>query len=129
MPLALIEVRKEWPAQQAQAIIEAIYKAQVEALQLPASDRQIRYVAHKPECFHVPPGTSENYTLVQITMFSGRSIEAKRNLYQRVVSNLGAVGIAPQDVFIVLHEAPLQNWGIRGGIPASEVRLGFRVNV
>lgn len=98
MPLAQTEVRKEWPAHRVQAIIESVYKAQLEALQLPASDRQIRYTAHKPECFHVPPGKSENYTLVQITMFAGRSIEAKRNLYRLIVSNLGAVGIAPEDV-------------------------------
>jgi phenylpyruvate tautomerase PptA (4-oxalocrotonate tautomerase family) len=32
-------------------------------------------------------------------------------------------------VFIVLNEIPLDNWGIRGGIPASEVDLGFKVGV
>lgn len=129
MPLALIEVRKQWPAWQEQAIIEAVYKAQIEALQLPAHDRQIRYVAHKPEHFHVPPDRSENYTLVQITLFAGRLPETKKLLYQLIVSNLVAVGIAPEDVFIVLHEVPLQDWGIRGGQPASEVNLGFKVSV
>jgi hypothetical protein len=29
----------------------------------------------------------------------------------------------------VLNEVPLENWGIRGGQPASEVDLGFKVNV
>ncbi|MFT4265998.1 MAG: tautomerase family protein [Xenophilus sp.] len=129
MPLALIEVRKEWPASQVQAIIEAVYLAQREALQLPAHDRQIRYVAHRPEHFHVPPGKTENYTVVQITMFAGRSIEAKRRLYLLLVSNLGALGINASDIFIVLHEVPLQSWGVRGGVPASEVNLGFQVNV
>jgi len=37
--------------------------------------------------------------------------------------------IKPKDIFIVLHEVPMENWGIRGGIPASEVNLGFKVNV
>ena len=129
MPLARIEVRKKWGPEQAQAIIEAIYQAQREALKVPEHDRQIRLIEHSPEHFHVPPGKTENYTLVEISIFTGRSIEAKRALYQAIVKNLGQVGIAAADVFIVLHEIPLENWGIRGGIPASEVDLGFKVNV
>ncbi len=129
MPLTRIEVRKSRPQEQVQAIIEAVYLAQREALQLPAHDRQIRYIEHRPELFHVPPGKTENYTLVEITLFAGRSIETKRALYQAIVKNLGALGIAPDDVFIVLHEVALENWGIRGGVPASEVELGFKVNV
>lgn len=129
MPLAKIEVRKSWPPTQVQAMIEAIYLAQREALQLPAHDRQIRYTEHKPEHFHIPPGKTENYTLIEITLFAGRSIETKRALYQAIVKNLGAHGIAADDVFIVLNEVALENWGIRGGIPASEVELGFKVNI
>ena len=129
MPLAKIEVRKTWPPEQVQAIIEAIYLAQREALKVPAHDRQIRFIEHRPEHFHVPPGKTENFTLIEITIFAGRSIEAKRSLYQAIVKNLGAVGIAPDDIFIVLHDVALENWGIRGGVPASEVDLGFKVNV
>jgi len=66
---------------------------------------------------------------VEITLFAGRSIEAKRSLYKSIVANLGVVGIAPSDIFIVLNEVPLENWGIRGGIPASDVDLGFMVDV
>jgi phenylpyruvate tautomerase PptA (4-oxalocrotonate tautomerase family) len=39
------------------------------------------------------------------------------------------LGIAPSDVFIVVLEPPLENWGIRGGVPASEVDLGFNLKV
>ncbi len=129
MPLAKIEVRKYWPPEQVQAIMEAVYLAQREALKLPEHDRQIRYIQHQPEHFHVPPGKSENYILVEITLFAGRSLEAKRALYRAIVEKLGAVGISSADIFIVLHEVLLDNWGIRGGVPASEVDLGFRVDV
>jgi phenylpyruvate tautomerase PptA (4-oxalocrotonate tautomerase family) len=129
MPLAKIEVRKSWPPAQVLAIIEAIYLAQREALLLPEHDRQIRYIEHRPEHFHIPPGRSENYTLVEITLFAGRSIDAKRALYQSIVKNLGALGISPDDIFIVLNEVALENWGIRGGVPASEVELGFKINI
>ena len=33
------------------------------------------------------------------------------------------------DIFIVLNDIPLDNWGIRGGVPASEVDIGFKVDV
>lgn len=39
------------------------------------------------------------------------------------------IGIEPPDILIVLHEIPLGNWGVRGGVPASEVNLGFKVEV
>jgi phenylpyruvate tautomerase PptA (4-oxalocrotonate tautomerase family) len=39
------------------------------------------------------------------------------------------LGIQATDIFIVLHEPPLENWGIRGGVPASEVDLGFNLKV
>lgn len=129
MPLAKIEVRRSWPPEKVQAIIEAIYLAQREVLKVPERDRQIRFIEHKPEHFHVPPGKSENFTLVEIALFAGRSLEAKRSLFQAIVKNLGEIGIAPNDIFIVLHDVPLDNWGIRGGVPASEVDLGFKVDV
>ncbi len=129
MPLVKIEVRKTWQPEQVQAMIDAVYRAQREALKIPEHDRQIRFIEHGPEHFHIPPGKSENYTLIEIALFAGRSLEAKRALYQAIVRNLGVLGIAPDDIFIVLHEVPLDNWGIRGGVPASEVDLGFRIEV
>jgi phenylpyruvate tautomerase PptA (4-oxalocrotonate tautomerase family) len=100
-----------------------------EALLIPEHDRQIRYIEYAPEDFQVPPDKTENYALVEITLFKGRSMDAKRNLYQAVVRNLGSLGIAPEDVLIVLIESPSENWGVRGGMPASEVDLGFKIEV
>ena len=67
--------------------------------------------------------------LVEVTMFAGRSRQAKRRLYQALVRNFGELGVAPADVFVVVQEPPLDNWGIRGGQMASEVDLGFEVQV
>lgn len=129
MPLAKIEVRKSRPAAEVAALIEAVYQAQQEALRVPEGDRQIRYIEHKAEHFAVPPGKTENYTFVEINLFPGRTLDAKRKLYQSIVRRFGEVGIAPSDIFIVLNEPPLENWGIRGGVPASEVDLGFNLKV
>jgi phenylpyruvate tautomerase PptA (4-oxalocrotonate tautomerase family) len=46
------------------------------------------------------------------------------------VRNLQASpGIPPEAVMIVLHEPPLDGWGIRGGQAATDVQLGFEVKV
>jgi len=129
MPLAKIETRKPRPADEVAALMEAVYQAQREALKVPEGDRNIRYIEHRPEHFAVPPGKSENYTFVEITLFPGRSLAAKKALYQGIVRRFGEIGIAPDDVFIVLNEPPLDNWGMRGGQPASEIDLGFNLKV
>lgn len=129
MPLTRIEGRRRRADAEVQAVIEAVYRAQREALRVPEWDRQIRYVEHRPDNFHVLPGRSENYLLVEISLFAGRSMDAKRALYKAIVRGLGLLGVKPDDITIVLHEVPLENWGIRGGQPASEVDLGFEVKV
>ena len=119
MPLAKIEVRRSRSAAEVTALMEAVYLAMREALKVPEDDRQIRYIEHRPEHFWVAPGKTENYTLVDILMFPGRSLEAKRLLYSGIVQRFGALGIAATDVMVVLTEPPMDSWGIRG-VPASE---------
>ena len=98
-------------------------------IKTPEWDKNIRLIVHEPHRFTSPPGKSDRYTLVTFDMFSGRSIEAKRALYTAIVQNLSEVGIPPDDVLINLREHPAENWGVRGGKPASEVDLGFKINV
>lgn len=129
MPLARIETRRPWPAEQVQALMDAVYESFREALKVPEGDRQVRYVEHRPEHFAVPPGKTANATLIEITMFPGRSLAAKKALYAAIVRRYEALGIASSDVMIVLHEPPMENWGLRGGRPASELELGFDLNI
>ena len=129
MPLVKIEARRSWSTSQKKEIMEAVHSALREALKIPEDDRDIRFNAYHIDDFQVSPEKTENYLLVEITMFAGRSLQAKKELYRGIVTNLGKLGILASDVFIVLHEVPLDNWGIRGGVPASEVNLGFKVGV
>jgi phenylpyruvate tautomerase PptA (4-oxalocrotonate tautomerase family) len=75
VPNVTIEVRKRYTREQEVAIIDAVHAA-----------------------LATPPKKDDRYTLVDIDLFSGCSLEA-------------------------------ENWGIRGGVPASEVELGFKVDV
>ena len=129
MPISRIEVRKRWNAEDKRRLMETLHNALMATFKIPAGDKLIRFVEHAPEDFIVPPGCTENYVLVELSIFPGRSLDAKRQLYRAIVDGLGELKIAPTDVRIVLHEIPMENWGIRGGIPASEVDLGFSVTV
>jgi len=128
MPIAKIEVCRSHPPERVAALIEAVYQAQIEALKVPEDDKQIRYIEHKPEHCPIPSGKTENYTFVEFLLFPGRSLEAKRRLYQGIVGRLGLLGIQASDILIVLIEPPLENWGLHGQ-PASEVDLGFNLQV
>lgn len=129
MPITRIEVKKPWPEKQQQYLINATHAAMMEALKIPEHDRLIRYIEHRPEHFVTPARTSENYTLVEISMFPGRALDAKRKLYQNIVMSFAELGIEPNDIRIVLHEIPMDNWGIRGGVPASDIDLGYKIDV
>lgn len=129
MPSTLISVRRNWAPAQRRDLIDAVHAALVEALRIPAHDRCIRLQTFAVDDFAVMPQCSESFTLVEVDLFPGRSLDAKRALYRRVVERLGALGIEAQDVRVVLREVPAENWGIRGGVAACDVDLGFQVRV
>jgi phenylpyruvate tautomerase PptA (4-oxalocrotonate tautomerase family) len=129
MPEVRVEIREGRSASEKKALLEAVHSALVEALKIPEHDRIQRLYELPAECFEIPPDKTETFTLIEVTMFPGRSLDAKRALYQALVRNLGELGVPPNDVFVVLREPPMENWGIRGGVPASEVDLGFEVEV
>jgi len=121
MPLAKIEVRKSRPAHEVQGLIDAVYEAQRSAIQLKEGDRQVRYIEHRPEHFAVPAHRSDNFTVVEITLFPGRGSAAKRALYAGIAERFAAFGIGADDLYIVLHEVTPENWGLRG-VPGSELK-------
>lgn len=129
MPLVRIEIIKGRTVVERKRILQGVHAALVEAFGIPDDDRTQRLIEHDPEDFEIPPGASERYTLIEITAFPGRSATAKRRLYEGIVRNLETAGVPAEDISVVLHEPPMENWGIRGGKPANEVDLGYRVDV
>jgi len=131
MPCTLIEVRARYTPEQEVALIDAVHAALQQAFSIPAKDKTVRLVVHEPHRFACPPDRAkpEAFTLVTIDAILGRSLDAKRQLYRGIVESLAPLGIPPDHVMIVLHEAPRENWGIRGGQAACDVDLGFKVDV
>jgi len=129
MPDVLVEVRGAWLGSQKSRFLDAIHAAIVDALQTPKGDKVLRLTEHKAEQFAVPQSAGDKYTHIELTMFVGRSLAAKRALYKAIVRNLEPFGVAPNDVKIILIEVPLENVGIRGGNAACDLDLGYKVQV
>ena len=118
-----------WAKGREASILEAVQNALLSSLKIPDYDRDIVLDLYEADRRIVPSGRSERYTRVEIVLFTGRSLDAKRSLYQAVVANLHDLGVPANEIKIVLIEAPPENWGLRGGQPASEIDLGFRIDV
>jgi phenylpyruvate tautomerase PptA (4-oxalocrotonate tautomerase family) len=129
VPNVTIEVRKRYTKEQEEAIIDAVHAALMEGIKTPEWDKTIRLIVHEPHRFATPPQKDERYTLVDVDLFSGRSLNAKKAFYRAIVHNLGKLGIPADHIKVLLRESAAENWGVRGGVPASEVDLGFKVDV
>jgi phenylpyruvate tautomerase PptA (4-oxalocrotonate tautomerase family) len=129
MPDVLIEVRGDWIGDRKAEFIDAVHGALVKSLKVPAEDKVVRLVQHPLENFAIPKGMGEKYTHIEIAMFIGRSIDARRALYREIVRSAEPFGVPPNDVKIVLIEVTKENVGFRGGKAASDVPIGYETAV
>jgi phenylpyruvate tautomerase PptA (4-oxalocrotonate tautomerase family) len=129
VPHVRIEIVKGRTLNERQQLFQAVHDALMEAFRIPDDDRTQRIVEHESENFEIPPGSSDLYTLIEITAFPGRSADAKRNLYRTLVQRLGEIAIDPRDVSVVILEPTLESWGVRGGQSAADLDLGFSLDV
>ncbi len=130
MPLVRITIRSGKSINYKKALLDGIHESLVQAFKIPEHDRYQILHELDAEHFEAPQVKTENITMIEITAFKGRSSETKKDLYRAIVENLAKnPGIKGDDIMIIVHEPPLENWGIRGGKPASEVQLGFKVDV
>jgi phenylpyruvate tautomerase PptA (4-oxalocrotonate tautomerase family) len=110
-------------------ISEVVHSCVMDALQYPKDKRAHRFIQLEPSEFFYPAGRSEKYTIVEFSMFEGRSIEAKKTLirlmFERFESQLG---ISPTDLEMTIFETPKHNWGFRG-LPGDEHTLNYKIEV
>jgi phenylpyruvate tautomerase PptA (4-oxalocrotonate tautomerase family) len=128
MPSTRIETRRGWLGARRRDFIEAVQGALVAGILIPDTDRCVRLVEYDDDAFIVPSHVGPHYSVVEISLFTGRSIEAKRRLYAALVEAVEPFGLAPHDLKVILHEVPRENWGLRGKL-GSDIDLGFQVDV
>ena len=108
---------------------DTIHACVIEALGLPEDKRAHRFFLMEKENFYMPGGRTDAYTIIEISMISGRSVETKKKLirllFDRIRDN---IGISHQDIEICIYESPAPNWGFRG-FHGDEVKLNYKIEV
>lgn len=125
MPVVKIELIKGKSKDFKRIFMDTVHESLIETLKIPADDKNIRLMDYDADCFDTKPPYQY---FIEIIMFSGRTKETKSKLFRSLVDKLhDKLNIDPQSVFIVINEQPTENWGIRGGISASDVQLDFTI--
>jgi 4-oxalocrotonate tautomerase len=122
MPLVRISLRQGTPAAHGPAIGDAVHRAMVETINVPAQDKFQVVTEHAPGGLVYDPSylgidRTDAVVFIQITLNTGRTLEMKKALYARIAELLKeSPGIRPQDVLVNLVEVPKENWSFGNGI-------------
>jgi phenylpyruvate tautomerase PptA (4-oxalocrotonate tautomerase family) len=108
---------------------DIIHACVVDALHYPQDKRAHRFFGLERDDFYYPAGRTDKYTIIEISMFEGRSTEAKKRLIRLLFERISAqLAISTQDIEMTIFETPRHNWGMRG-LPGDEVGLNYQVDV
>ncbi|MCF4121423.1 tautomerase family protein [Antribacter sp. KLBMP9083] len=118
--------RSVWGGRRAE-VSDALHAALVKTWQLPQDKRFHRFLLLDDGDLVAP--RSAAYLVVEVVCFAGRSREAKRALVAAMYDDVAPVlGLAADDLELVVIESPRENWGIRGR-SGDELALTYRVDV
>ena len=114
-PLVKAEMIKGKSAEYKKTFLDCVHSALVEALGTEDWDRFQRINETPAENVELPEGKTEDFVIIELTIFPGRSREMKGKAIRLITEKLGReLGIAPTDIFIVINDPPLENWGMGG---------------
>ncbi len=106
-----------------------IHSCFVDVLQYPLEKRFHRFFPMEQSDFIFPPDKSQSYLIIEISMFEGRSIAAKKNLIRLMIQRISeSFMISQNDIEITIFETPKSNWGVRGVI-GDELHLSYKVDI
>ncbi len=112
-----------------QTLSDIIHACVVDTLRIPADKRFHRFFPLQPSDFVHTSGRSDRYTIIEVSIFEGRSIATKKALIKALFERMEAqLGIPSGDIEITIFETPKHNWGIRGA-PGDELELNYDVSI
>ena len=108
---------------------DTIHECVMEALQFPSDKRAHRFFLMEKEDMFFPAGRTDAYTIIEITLIEGRTVETKKKLIRMLFDRIkDSLNISHQDIEIVIQESPAFNWGFRG-MHGDEVKLNYKINI
>ncbi len=122
MPLVRISLMQGKSAHFGKQVGEIIYQAMRSAIAIPTHDHFQVITEHDHTSLIYDPTfldieRTDDIIVIQITLNEGRTLEAKKALYQEIAGRLHTtLGIRTEDVFINLVEVKKENWSFGNGI-------------
>lgn len=97
------------------AVFDSVHSGLIDSLGIEDWDRFQRIIEYDKTDFETAPGKTENFMIIELTLFPGRTKEQKAKAIELITANLvSRLGIEPTDIFIVITEPPFENWGMGG---------------
>jgi 4-oxalocrotonate tautomerase len=121
MPLVRISLIAGKPESYKRKVSEAVHRALVETISIPAQDRFQILTEHSAADFIYDPEylkihRTNDLVIIQITMSTGRTLEVRKALYRRIADLISQeAGLRREDVFINLVEVAKENWSFGNG--------------
>ena len=130
MPIVRVDIVKPKTKEYKRILLDTIHNALVNCFKIPDEDRIQRICEIEKDDYEMKGRKTDDLTIIEISAFKGRSLDAKRALYKEIVESLNKeLGIDKENIIIIINEIEKENMGARGGIPISDVNLGFNINV
>lgn len=115
MPLVNVAMIKGKSPEYKKTVLDCIHKGLVDSIGIEDWDRFQRINEYDRADFEIPSFKSDDFMIIELTLFPGRTRQQKAKAIEMITDNLGnSLGIAAEDVFIVMNEPPLENWGMGG---------------
>ena len=115
MPLVRIDMVKGKSPEYKKTVLDVVHEGLIDAFGIEDRDRFQRIVEIPEEDFERPEGKTEDFLIIELTIFPGRTKEQKKAAISKITADLNnKLNIAPTDVFILINEPPLENWGMAG---------------
>jgi len=122
MPLVRVALRAGKSESYRRAVADAVHRAMVETINVPAKDRFQVITEHDaagliydPSYLDIP--RTDDVVLIQIALSAGRTVELKKALFARIAALLAeSPGLRREDVFVSLIEVAKENWSFGNGV-------------
>jgi len=121
MPLVRISLTTSKPESHKRKVSEAVHRALVETISIPAQDRFHVITEHGLADFVYDPEylnihRTNDLVIIQITLSAGRTLEVRKSIYRRTAELLNQeAGLRKEDVLINLVETAKENWSFGNG--------------
>ena len=121
MPFVRTHLPQDTSAKLQQSIVEGIHQALIDSIGMPSGELFNLVAPYAPGQFWFSRtfnggARSDALLAIEITMRRGRSDAMKRALYAAIARNLHErAGVAPQDVYIFMHENDYSDWSTGEG--------------